>query len=259
MIICFSGTGNSQMVAALLSAGLGENVMRLSEIRHSSVDLGGERRLIWVMPVHSWGMPKVVKRFLAEAEVACGKNVEHYLVCTCGDDCGLINLMWRKTMRRRGWKAVAAHSVFMPNTYVNLPGFDVDASEAAKRKMDAVEARVSEIAHAIKCKSPIDSVYAGQFAWVKSQIIYPLFMRFLTSPEPFRSTEACIGCGLCESVCPLDNVKITDGRPSWGKNCTLCMGCYHACPRHAVAYGKATINKGQWQGAIKYVTDRRKG
>lgn len=259
MIICFSGTGNSQMVADLLSVRLGEKVMGLSGFWHSSVDWSDERRLIWVMPVHSWGMPKVVKQFLAGAEVACGKDAEHYLVCTCGDDCGLIGQMWRKAMRRRGWTAIAAHSVFMPNTYVTLPGFDVDAIEVAKLKMDAVEGRVCEIAHAIKCKSPIDSVFAGRFAWLKSRIIYPLFMRFLTSPEPFRATDACIGCGLCEAVCPLNNVKVTDGKPLWGKNCTLCMGCYHICPRHAVAYGKSTLKKGQWQGAVRYVLDRRKG
>ena len=60
---------------------------------------------------------------------------------------------------------------------------------------------------------------------------------------------ACIDCGLCEKVCPVGNITVTD-RPVWGGNCTQCLACYHVCPVHAVEYGKMTGKKGQYKGRL---------
>lgn len=66
------------------------------------------------------------------------------------------------------------------------------------------------------------------------------------SPKPFRHTEKCTSCGLCSRSCPMENIAMKPGGPEWGKHCALCLRCYHICPTHAVAYGKATDGKGQY-------------
>ena len=141
----------------------------------------------------------------------------------------------------------------MPNTYVTLPGFNVDTPEVAARKMEAMPARIDEIGHAIKCSSPIDSIYRGTLPWLKTRVIYLLFMALLTSPRPFRSHD-CISCGRCVKACPLGNVTLSnEGTPAWGRHCTLCLACYHVCPRHSIEYGNSTRRKGQWQGSFHKV------
>lgn len=254
MIICFSGTGNSMAVAERLSERLGDKITVL-DARSAEKPMGNpkEKRVIWVMPVHSWGMPKFVRRAIKTLKLDCDPDTDHFLVCTCGDDCGLIARMWRKALKRKGWRGKAAHSVFMPNTYVTLPGFDVDSAETAARKMAEMPERAYRIAHAIKCRSGIDNVHEGRMPWLKSRILYPLFMKFLTSPRPLRHTEECIKCGKCISTCPLNNITDCEGYPAWGDQCTMCLRCYHICPRHAVAYGRSTRNKGQWRGALTYL------
>ncbi len=255
MIICFTGTGNSGRVAGELATVLGEKTAMLRRDGLTRQPEADEKRIIWVMPVHSWGMPKIVRKFIREADIAHADRLKHFLVLTCGDDCGLAHRQWRRDMKRRNWQAVAAHSVFMPNTYVLLPGFDTDTDTVASGKMAAMPGRVREIAHAIKCSSPIDNVYRGKCAWLKTYVIYPLFMRFLTSPRPFHATDACVGCGRCTAVCPEKNIVADEsGSPLWGGRCTMCLGCYHVCPRHAVAYGKRTTHKGQWQGSLTYIS-----
>lgn len=254
MILCFTGTGNSLTVAELLAAKLNDEVVMMDTDQYTSPRrLSDGERLVWVMPVHSWGIPKAVDKYMRKIAIGGAENARHYLVVTCGDDCGLTADIWRKNLCRRGWDGRAAHSVFMPNTYVLLPGFNVDSQKDAEAKMDAMKARVEEIGHAIKCSSPIDNIFRGKFAWLKSRIIYPLFMKFMTSPKPFKTTNDCIACGKCENICPMANIKIDNAerRPVWGRNCTICLGCYHVCPRHAVAYGSKTANKGQWQESIR--------
>lgn len=60
MIIYFTGTGNSQLVAHELSDQLQTNIFSISDlIKNKSVlpILEKEEKLIFVFPVHSWDLP----------------------------------------------------------------------------------------------------------------------------------------------------------------------------------------------------------
>ena len=54
--------------------------------------------------------------------------------------------------------------------------------------------------------------------------------------------KACVSCGKCVDVCPLDNVRLTNGLPIWGNHCTHCMACICRCPKEAIEYGKHSKN-----------------
>lgn len=103
MILCFSGNGNSAMVARLLSSHLGDEVTMLRARlvnnpgeAHFGKDVG---RVVWVLPVHSWGIPVAVKRFIkALGNHAFSSTTLHHLVLTCGDDCGKAHRMWRNVI-----------------------------------------------------------------------------------------------------------------------------------------------------------------
>lgn len=251
MILWFSGTGNSAAVAEQLAAILGDETKRMDLLYDASLPSPSNGRVIWVMPTYSWGMPKAVADYIRHIRIEDADSASHFLVATCGDDAGLIHRRWRKALKRRGWRGVAAHTVMMPNTYVLLPGFNTDSATVARAKIDAMPDRVKRIAHAIKCSSKIDDVTKGRFAWIKTYVIYPFFMKFMTSPRPFHANEGCIGCKKCGKICPLSNISFNpDAKPKWGTRCTLCLGCYHVCPKNAVTYGKASSGKGQWQGEI---------
>lgn len=252
MIVWFSGTGNSRFVAERLAADLGDRMLRLSPgLEQICPD---DRRVIWVCPVYSWGLPPHVRSAMRRVEVG-SSGVVHHLVLTCGDDVGLTPQMWRKDMQKRSMTAGLAFSVTMPNNYVCLPGFDVDSREVADAKLAQAPQRIGEISRLIAAwrvgMEAKDDVVRGRFAWMKTRVIYPWFVRYAMSPKPFRYTGACISCGKCAAVCPLCNVDMrhNDGRkyPEWGSYCALCLACYHVCPRHAVEYGSATESKGQYQ------------
>lgn len=239
MIYWFSGTGNSRRVARDLATLLDAPADFMTRGAATNDDI-----VVWVFPIYSWGVPPYVAEVIASA--GCREDSRHYMVATCGDDAGNAARMWRRMIEARGWKAMATFTVIMPNNYVSMKGFDTDPESLAESKLAAEPARVAAVADAIKAGSTTDDVTRGSFAWVKTSVIYPWFVRHAMSPEPFNVNSACISCGKCVEACPLHNVTTKDGRPVWGNDCAGCLACYHICPRHAVNYGKATLKKGQY-------------
>lgn len=253
MIILFSGCGNTAAVAATLSGLSGDEVVRLTpdmlRADASTPRLAATgTRIVWAFPTYSWGVPPVVRRFMHRVEFEGASTLPHLMLTTCGDDIGDCAAMWRHDIAARGWKAGRAFSVQMPNTYVTMRGFDVDAPDIAHAKVEAMPAKVAEIAASLDIPGP-DMTVRGSWPRFKTRIIYPWFVRMDMSPRPFHATDACIGCGACQRRCPMENITIAaDGKPRWGADCAFCLGCYHVCPVKAVAYGRSTRGKGQWPG-----------
>ena len=80
-------------------------------------------------------------------------------------------------------------------------------------------------------------------ACIKAGDTAPVFYRFFVKADAFRATDACIGCGKCVELCPLNNIRLENGKPVWGKNCTHCMACICHCPKEAIEYGKKSKGK----------------
>lgn len=269
MILWFSGTGNSREVAELLAIRLHEKIRELKpDVLSGHISVENEKRIIWVFPVYSWGVPPYIRTVISSITLkGIPDSAVHHLVVTCGDDTGLTAEMWRKDIRRRRWLCGSSFSVQMPNNYVCMKGFDVDPIQLEREKLQSAPARVDEIVSSIiRCETTnnhVNDMVKGRFAWIKSKVIYPWFIRYAMSPKPFRYTASCISCGKCASICPMDNITMAQAssdtigqstrprrHPEWGGKCAGCLACYHVCPKHAVEYGNSTINKGQYLNPI---------
>ncbi len=202
MIITFSGTGNSMLVAKELQRHIGGRILPLEGdllLSPSSqvLEVPEGEVVVWVFPIYSWGLPPVVADFIRRSKIKGAHGTGHFMVCTCGDDIGFADNQWRKLIGRRGWNPRGAFSVQMPNTYVLMKGFDVDAPEIAAAKTDAMPRRVGAVAEAIRRGFADSDVVRGASAWLKTAVVYPFFKRFCMSPAPFRHNDKCTACGLC--------------------------------------------------------------
>ena len=264
MIFYFSGCGNSRHAAEAIAAGLKDTLIFIPEAareNHYEYTLAEGERLGFVFPIYAWGPPKLVLDFVKKMTVKAlepsipepvegveGPTSKPYLyfACTCGDECGLVEDIFRKVVEQKGWKLDACISLQMPETYIGMPGFKLDTDENAQRKIKATDVTLAEYIPRIQNKDSFSKLTKGGAAWLKSRLINPGFSKMASNDKKYLSTDECIHCGKCVEACPLKNVTLKDGRPQWNGNCTMCMSCYHHCPVNAIQYGKATVGKGQY-------------
>ncbi len=248
MIVYFSGTGNSRHVAqelAMLTADKAIPLLGVEKIDYKVLGV--------VCPVYSWGISPVILNSIKGWTVAEQPSYV-WVALTCGDDTGMAPSMISKALVKKGLQPDAIWSVQMPNTYVLLPGFDVDSQEVEQQKINNLPVRLKEIAGVINRRQRgVNDVVKGTMARLKTGLVYPLFVLFGIQPRRFRVSDACVGCGRCAELCPMGNIIMKQedikGKkiPVWGKNCTSCLGCYHGCVHGAIAYGTVTRHKGRYQ------------
>jgi ferredoxin len=204
--------------------------------------------MVCVFPVYGWAPPEVMLQFIDTWQWSVAP-ARLYFVAVCGDDTGRTGEVFARHVRRRGLQVYDGFSVTMPNTYVCLPGFDVDDKEVEQLKVDSVGARLEYIAHRIQSgeKGPKYDCHEGALAWTKTYVIGAAFRRWLMKPTKFRCLPGCVGCGKCAQACPLQNITMNADKPVWGHRCAHCLACYHACPKHAVDYAGRTLQKGQYK------------
>ncbi|BEG98758.1 EFR1 family ferrodoxin [Bacteroides sedimenti] len=251
MIFYFSGTGNSKWIAGQVTAYQNERMISIAEEMNNpnntfQYTLGENEKAGFIFPIYSWSPPAIVMEFIRKLVFTNYNGHYCFFVCSCGDDVGLTQKIMNEIVSKKEWKWNAGFSVIMPNNYVSLPGFDTDPKELEQKKLIESVAKVKRVNEILAKRT--DNIFEcnkGGFAFLKSRIINPLFNKYQVTAKPFRATDDCIACGLCEKHCPMHNVKV-ENKPVWGDNCTSCLACYHICPRHAVHYGKATKKKHQY-------------
>lgn len=245
MIYYFSGTGNSREVAKRLAAATRDEAASITSVKNLSA-LNNEV-VGFVFPVYAWGVPKVMRDFVQKFTLPTPPSYI-YMVCTCGDDIGHTDKEMGQLLSGKGMTLDAAWSITMPNTYISLPGFDIDSPKLTVDKLQKALPRIARIAQHIQQRErEIRDVRPGALAGFKSKVLRPLFNKMLTGDKRFKATEGCTHCGRCAKICPMQNITYSDnGLPVWNGNCADCLACYHSCPQHAISYGPYTHNKGQY-------------
>ena len=249
MIYLYSATGNTKYAAEYLGSLLNETCINILD-KHEPLPFPEDEEPIGIMfPIYCWGVPPVVSRFL---ENLLFKRIskERYVwgVCTCGDEAGTaMKSLNRRLTAHRGRPADALCSLIMPNTYVLLPGFDVDSQETENNKLKNAPGRLEEIADMIRNRQTgIYDVKEGSLPSLRSAV-FPIFKKWGINTNWWHVSERCIGCGKCAASCPADNIRMIDSLPHWGKNCFSCCACFHCCPVNAISYSSFTKGKSQYR------------
>ncbi|HEX2947898.1 MAG TPA: EFR1 family ferrodoxin [Clostridia bacterium] len=258
MIFYFSGTGNSYYVASQIASSTGEGLAPIARLMRNAgggyeYTLQDGEAVGFVYPIYAWAPPRIVLDFISKLKLKNYKNNYIFSAATCGDDTGNSVKLLRSSLKKRGLNLDACFSVKMPNNYVFM--MDVDPENLKKEKLAAADKAIDSICDAIKEKRTVavDPLSVG-LPGLKTALVTPLFNNFGIHPRRFFTEDSCTGCGICEKVCPYQNIRL-NGRPVWGNHCGQCFACLHYCPVKAVQYGRGTRKKGRYTNPNVKISD----
>ncbi len=212
MIFYFSGTGNSLQVAKsigeyneekLISIAREMNSMK-SEFRYT---LKQGETIGFVYPVYAWAPPKMVLKFIEKLSFDNYKDNYVFSVATCGENIGNTMKILGNALRKNNLNLNSGFSIVMPNNYIIMG--DVDSKDIEEKKLFIAEEALEDINLIIKeRKKDVFQVVKGFMPWVLSGIINPLFNKSTNDTKKFYADDRCIGCGICESVCNSNTIKV---------------------------------------------------
>lgn len=239
MILFFSGTGNSKYVAKKLAAKAGDEIISVNErIKNGNYNrIQSEKPLVFVAPIYAGRFPRVMDEFIKKTAFTGTK--EAYFIGTCAQTPWKTISFVKKICQEKDFTLLGFNSVVMPQGYIAGGGTQPKSvNDETLKKAEPVIKRISE---AVAAKKPLPTEKPG--SGIMTRLINPIMYATMISAKAFRVTDKCKSCGMCEKRCPLNNIKIALGKPTWGTECTHCMACIAGCKNEAIEYGKKTIGK----------------
>lgn len=220
-IFCFSSTGNSLYTAKKISQSIGADLKSMtSQVTKTDDDCIG-----FVFPCYFWGLPLRVEEFIRNIEIT-NKNAYIFAVITHGEAIIGVLGMVNKLLKKKGLKLSFGMDIKSVENYI--PYYEVNDTESIHNKSEEL---INQAISNIKLRKKNHSsppTFINNLIWVK----FPALKTDCSSK--FTIADNCTGCGICEKICPVNNIKIIDGKPSFVNKCEHCLGCIHACPSQAI-------------------------
>lgn len=245
MILYFSGTGNSEFVAKRIAGETGDEMINLFEkIRTGDYSrIKSRTPFVFVVPTYAWQIPHIVRDWISHTKF--GGNRKAYFVMTCGDSIGNAGEYIEKLCVKKGFHYMGCAKVVMPENYIAM--FNAPEKEKAIKIIEKALPSVDAVIEVIKKDAPIPEKKITAVGKLSTSLVNRIFYPVFVHAKKFYTTDACVSCGKCEKVCPMNNIEMVDGRPVWEDNCTHCMACICGCPEAAIEYGKKSKGKPRYQ------------
>jgi ferredoxin len=195
------------------------------------------QRIGLVFPVYIFGLPLIVARFIEKLRIPAGAYV--FAVAAHGGMACSTLTQTARLFSKQGMTLSAGFAVTMVDNYTPLSG--AISVEKQKVRFEKAKRTIDKICAAIENGG--EYIYRG---WPLVNWLFSGWMYRRAAPKipamdkQFLADSNCNGCGVCEQVCPVNNIKMNEHRPVWQHHCEQCFACLHWCPTEAIQYGKNT-------------------
>lgn len=241
----FSGTGNTKFcVDRFLKEYDRSNNSFSIENDETLEQIKIDNEIVIGYPVQYSNIPKILRDYIVHnRHIWKGKNI--FIIATMGlfsgDGAGIL----ARLLKKYGATIVGGLHLRMPDSICDERVLK-RSFEENKRIIMKAEEKICKSVHDMKNGKPpqegLGIVYhlAGLFG----QRLY-FFWRTQTYTDKIKiNSQKCIGCGLCEKLCPMRNLAVKNGSAVSGDKCTMCYRCISKCPKQAITLlGKKVIEQ----------------
>ena len=245
-IYYFSATGNSYTVASILAKKLDAQLIPIIPFKDDKSIQSNATSVGIVFPIYDFRAPTLVYDFVKKLKTSDSTYI--FAVCTYG--VMPLNTMKKleKILMVNDKKLAGGFTVQMPHNGIGYSKISIEKQKKMFRKFDTkskviVEYVKSKKQGIIEKSSILDRfILVGIFIILIPKILPMLKQALLKGWKSlsFYADEKCNSCGVCEKICPVDNIKMVQGKPSWEDNCLSCFACIHWCPQKSIQIANLT-------------------
>ena len=237
IIFYFTGTGNSLQAAKIIAKQLENCTLQLVSTYDKLKIPAGYDRIVFIYPVYSGQPPRCMMEFTEKTDFSANPASYYFQVASCGGTTGNSVYWMAVHLQKKGVKLSAAYKISSkPNYIASYPiTKDVTTRPGKARK------KAEEIGKLILAKetTKLQNKPVKLFTYMNTRIA----PKFTEMDRDYNVSDDCISCGICAKVCPVNNIEMKDGKPTFKHNCEQCMACIHNCPKQALNYKNVTAGR----------------
>jgi ferredoxin len=236
-VLYFTATGNSLHIAKSIGGELYSIPQMVKEGTYEFTD----EKIGIVFPLHAWGVPSYVVDFLKRAKFNCDYL---FAVTTFGIYSGAVAKHLTDVANEAGYSFSYINAIKMVDNYI--PTFDME-KEAKNEGKKEIEKHLQVIKSDIEASKKWiikESIMRKTTFNLMSKRAYKPFSKKTLKVHVYGEgienymylDDTCTGCGLCASVCPVDNIEVDkeNRKIDLKDKCFACFACLHNCPAKAI-------------------------
>lgn len=231
VIYYFSGTGNSLRAAMKIAECIGG--AELINVRNNPEEVSAEDAdmIGFVCPVYEWDVPGTFRTFIEKLTI--NPNAYIFMVATYIAVLGKSFETVESILEEKGahlsygraLRCVASQCIAyppFPPEKIMIPYMEKQMQSACK---EISQRRKRAYPHMSKITRKRYNKTRGPYIAVEHEY-----------DKGFYTDDRCKGCGICQKVCPTQNITIVNGSPQWNHRCHGCNSCVAYCPTKAIQF-----------------------
>lgn len=252
LILYFSGTGNTEVIANLLGSEFRNRseartieTFRVEDILFNNQKIDTDKYDIIGIgyPIYGFNPPFNIFKLVKTFKRADNKKI--FLFSTCAAPIYLNSVAssrLKKDLRKKGYSVTYEKQFYLSSNFVVRY-----ADELIKQLHDAAKRKV---------KLMVDDIFFGKVN-SKKEAVFSLLFQYLSSTLEraswgtvsldFKVLKKCNLCEKCITQCPQKNIKLKGDKIKFGSSCLACYRCVYSCSQAAITgrlYKFAIIKNG---------------
>ena len=244
-IYYFTGTGNSLSVAKLLSEKLEDcELVPIAKIWEENHLMSTNEEVGFIFPLYWSGLPKIVYDFVNKIDL---KETNYFftVITSAGDITELPLQQLQLILKQKDKKLNAGIYITMPNNYII--GYNIHSKERQRQFFERAITQIESFSEIIKDKSEnLDNKIFEKDVSRSEKFNKKFRENVYESDKSFTVDDNCSSCGICEQVCPVNNIILIEGKPEWQHKCQQCLACINFCPEKSIQIGTQTVKTGRY-------------
>ncbi len=262
-IVYFTGTGNSLDAVKSISKYLNsyECIPIISLLTKSIIEIQTDK-LIIVYPTYLFTIPYPVRQFINKLELS---NIGYLAAITTSENGNnLSRITINRLLKNKNRKLDYFYEIRMPqNTPTGIrptKGDEHWAESVSRVNTESIFEKNKSIYKTISTdliNSIVLPVQAVPFGNILLESFISMISKNNSSKLSFYSDATCTGCKICEKICPVNRIEVSDKKIAWNrtKKCYYCFACFNACPNQSILLKNYTKKDGRYINPNITLTD----